>query len=57
MTPENLLEAVTTLEDTERIARRVLGGAKITTQIEDECRLRDARFSVRRPRNATTSNA
>ena len=34
-TLEDLREAVTTLEDTERIARRVLGSAyPVTTQIE-----------------------
>ena len=33
----DLREAVTTLEDTERIARRVLGGAHPTTEsIEDD---------------------
>ena len=41
-TLEDLREAVTKLEDTERTARRVLGGAHpLTSAIEDE--LRDAR--------------
>ena len=45
-TLDDLREAVTTLEDTERIARRVLGGAHPTTAgIEDE--LRDARADLR----------
>ena len=39
-TPDDLREAVTTLEDTERIARRVLGGAHpLTTIIEGDVRL------------------
>ncbi len=41
-TLDYLREAVTTLEDTERIARRVFGGAHpLTTQMEQA--LRDAR--------------
>ena len=41
-TLDDLREAVTTLEDAERIARRVFGGAHpLTSAIEDE--LRDAR--------------
>ena len=41
----DLREAVTTLEDTERIARRVLGGANpVTEGIEDD--LRDARAAL-----------
>ena len=41
-TVDNLREAVTTLEDTEQIARRVLGGAHpLTGRIE--FRLREAR--------------
>jgi len=41
-TLDDVREAVTTLEETARIARRVLGGAHpLTTQIEDD--LRDAR--------------
>ena len=41
-TLDDLREAVTTLEDTERIARRVFGGEHpLTTVIEDQ--LRDAR--------------
>ena len=38
-TLDDIREAVTTLEDAERIARRVLGGAHpITTAIEDDLR-------------------
>ena len=38
-TPGDLREAVTTLEDSQRIARRVLGGAHpLTVAIEDEMR-------------------
>ena len=45
-TLDDLREAVTTLEDTKRIARRVLGGANpITEGIEDG--LRDARAVLR----------
>ena len=45
-TLDDLREAVTTLEDTERIARRVLGGAHpITVQIERD--LRKARATLR----------
>ena len=45
-TLDDLREAVTTLEETERIARRVLGGAHPTTMgIDDE--LRDARAALR----------
>ena len=45
-TLEDLREAVTTLEDTERTARRVLGGARpLTIEIEKE--LRDARAALR----------
>ena len=44
-TLDDLCEAVTTLEDAERIARRVLGGAHpLTEGIEDE--LRDARAAL-----------
>ena len=43
---DDLREAVTTLEETERIARRVLGGAHpLTSAIEDD--LRDARATLR----------
>ena len=38
----DLREAVTTLEDTERTARRVLGGAHPVT-VDVECELRKAR--------------
>ena len=45
-TLDDLREAVETLEDTERTARRVLGGSNPTTaSIEDE--LRDARAKLR----------
>jgi hypothetical protein len=45
-TLDDLREAVTTLEDTGRIARRVMGGAHPTTMgIEDE--VRDARAVLR----------
>ena len=45
-TLDGLREAVTTLEDTERIARRVLGGTHPTTEgVEDE--LRAARAALR----------
>ena len=45
-TLDDLREAVTTLEDIERIARRVLGGAHPTTEgIEDD--LRNARVALR----------
>ena len=45
-TLENVREAVATIEDTERIARRVLGGAHpTTTGIEQE--LRNARAALR----------
>ena len=45
-TLDDLREAVTTLEDIEQIARRVLGGAHPTTEgIEDD--LRNARAALR----------
>ena len=45
-TLDDLREAVTTLEETERTARRVLGGAHpVTTGIEGA--LRDARAALR----------
>ena len=45
-TLDDLREAVRTLEDTERIARRVFGGAHpLTVEIEDD--LRDARVTLR----------
>ena len=44
-TLDDLREAVTTLEDMERAARRVLGGAHpLTTDFE--CGLRDARAAL-----------
>ena len=52
-TLNELREAVTTLEDTERIARRVLGGAHpLTTGIGEDC-LQNAR-AVLRAREAGT---
>ena len=51
---DNLRKAVTTLEETERIARRVLGGAHPTTMgIDDE--LRDARAALRARETPPTS--
>jgi len=45
-TLDDIREAVTTLEDTARIARRVLGGAHpVTDGIENE--LQDARAALR----------
>jgi len=43
---DDLREAVTTLEDTTRIARRVLGGAHPTT-VGTEVVLREARAALR----------
>ena len=45
-TLDDLREAVTTLEDTERIARRVLGGAHPQTAAMEEG-VRDARDALR----------
>ena len=45
-TLDDLREAVTTLEDTERISRRVLGGAHRTTQVNQNA-LRNARAALR----------
>ena len=54
-TLDNLREAVTTLEDTERIARRVLGGSNPTTlEIERDLQLARARL---RAREASTGSA
>ena len=44
-TLDDLREAVTTLEDTERIARRVLGGANPTTAAIEFC-LRESRAAL-----------
>ena len=44
-TPDDLREAVTTLEDLERTARRVLGSAHPTTE-SIEVELRDARAAL-----------
>ena len=49
-TLDDLREAVTTLEDAERIARRVLGGAH-PTAVGIERRLREARAALRARRN------
>ena len=47
-TLDDLREAVTTLEDIERIARRVFGGANpITTGIEKSLRAAQAKLGVR----------
>ena len=54
-TLDDLREAVTTLEDVERTARRVLGGAHpLTGGIER--RLRDARAALRARETPTPSN-
>ena len=52
---DDLREAVTTLEDAERIARRVLGGAHPTT-VDIEGALRDARAARRARENAATGD-
>jgi len=54
-TLDDLREAVTTLEETERTARRVLGGAHPTTE-SVETALRNARAALR-AREAPPSNA
>ena len=47
-TLDDLREAVTTLEDAERIARRVLGGAHpLTAEIEDQLRYAQAALRAR----------
>ena len=54
-TLDDLREAVTTLEDVKRTARRVLGGAHpLTGGIER--RLRDARAALRARETPTPSN-
>ena len=45
-TLDDLREAVTTLEDVERIARRVLGGSHPTTTRIENC-LRESRAALR----------
>ena len=45
-TLDNVREAVTTLDETARIARRVLGGSHPVTQVIDKC-LRNAALRVR----------
>ena len=52
-TPDDLREAVTTLEDTERIARRLLGGAHPTT-VDIGAALRDARAALRAREGASS---
>jgi len=55
-TLDDLREAATTLEDTLRIARRVLGGAHpITTEIESD--LQDARAALRARETPSTGAA
>jgi len=55
-TLDDLREAVTTLEETERTARRVLGGAyPVTSAIVDE--LRDARAALRARDTPTPGSA
>ena len=55
-TLDDVREAVTTLEDTERTARRVMGGAHpLTVDIEDELRKSQAALRAREtppPRSA-----
>ena len=53
-TLDDLREAVTTLEDTARIARRVLGGAHPDT-VNIEANLRDARAALRAREAPSTS--
>ena len=49
-TPDDLREAVTTLEETERTARRVFGGTHpLTVDIEDELRAARAALNAREP--------
>ena len=56
-TLDHIREAVTTLEDTDRIARRVLGGENPTT-VRIEVSLRDARAALAaRERSPTSNNA
>jgi hypothetical protein len=55
-TLDDLREAVTTLEDAERIARRVLGGAHPTTEgIEQSLRI--ARAALRAREESDVCNA
>ena len=52
-TLDDLREAVTTLEDTDRIARRVLGGAHpLAAAFEEPCKTREPRSP---PAKATSS--
>ena len=54
-TLDNLCEAVTTLEETERIARRVLGGAHpLTVEIGDDLRVARAAFTTRETQSGPT---
>ena len=49
-TPDDLREAVTTIEETERTARRVFGGTHpLTVDIEDELRAARAALNAREP--------
>jgi hypothetical protein len=55
-TPEDLREAVTTLEDSQRIARRVFGGAyPLTIGIEDYLRQTRAALRARETPSASES--
>ena len=54
-TLDNLREAVATLEETERTARRVLGGAHPATE-GIEFHLREARAALRARENAATGD-
>ena len=54
-TLDHIREAVTTLEDTDRIARRVLGGENPTT-LRIGVSLRDARAALSARETSSTSN-
>ena len=54
-TLDDLREAVTTLEEIERTARRVLGGAHPTTDAVERC-LRKARAALRARKVLQTSD-
>ena len=54
-TLDDLREAVTTLEEVERIARRVLGGAHPLT-VDIELELRDARAALRAREEAASGD-
>ena len=55
-TLEDLREAVTTLEETEMIARRVFGGAHPTTAEIEQC-LRESRAAIRAREGTPPGNA